>query len=67
MSRTNGLLDLLQLLRNRSTLVTGPDLAAEPGISIQTRQRALDFGFIFVAEYPDGHRFRVFDRAADPR
>lgn len=39
MSRTNRLLDLLQLLRNRSTPVTGPDLAAELGISIRTFYR----------------------------
>src|SRR5690349_14935490 len=36
MSRTARLLDLLQLLRNRSTPVTGPDLASELGISIRT-------------------------------
>ena len=28
---------------------------------------AMDFGFTFVAEDPDGHRLRVFARAADPR
>ncbi|MET3925262.1 YafY family protein [Devosia sp. 2618] len=39
MSRTNRLLDLLQLLRNRTTPVTGPDLAAELGISIRTLYR----------------------------
>ena len=39
MSRTNRLLDLLQLLRNRSTPVTGLDLAAELGISIRTLYR----------------------------
>jgi len=39
MSRTARLLDLLQLLRNRSTPVTGPDLASELGISIRTLYR----------------------------
>ena len=39
MSRTNRLLDLLQLLRNRSVPVTGPDLAAELGVSIRTLYR----------------------------
>jgi predicted DNA-binding transcriptional regulator YafY len=39
MSRTNRLLDLLQLLRNRSTPVTGPDLAVDLGISIRTLYR----------------------------
>ncbi|KKC38747.1 DNA-binding protein [Devosia epidermidihirudinis] len=39
MSRTARLLDLLQLLRNRSTPITGPDLAAELGISIRTLYR----------------------------
>lgn len=39
MSRTSRLLDLLQLLRNRSTPVTGPDLAQELGISIRTLYR----------------------------
>lgn len=28
---------------------------------------AMDFGFTFVVEDPDGHRIRVFARAADPR
>lgn len=28
---------------------------------------AMDFGFTFVVEDPDGHRLRVFTRAADPR
>lgn len=28
---------------------------------------AMDFGFTFVVEDPDGHRLRVFARAADPR
>lgn len=28
---------------------------------------AMDFGFTFVVEDPDGHRLRVFSRAADPR
>lgn len=39
MSRTNRLLDLLQMLRNRSVPVTGPDLAQELGISIRTLYR----------------------------
>ena len=39
MSRTNRLLDLLQLLRNRKTPITGPDLAADLGISIRTLYR----------------------------
>ncbi|MDB5586900.1 MAG: Transcriptional regulator, DeoR family [Devosia sp.] len=39
MSRTARLLDLLQLLRNRTQPVTGPDLAAELGISIRTLYR----------------------------
>ena len=39
MSRTARLLDLLQLLRNRSTPVNGTDLAAELGISIRTLYR----------------------------
>ena len=39
MSRTSRLLDLLQLLRNRSVPVTGPDLASELGISIRTLYR----------------------------
>jgi predicted DNA-binding transcriptional regulator YafY len=39
MSRTSRLLDLLQLLRNRSQPVTGPDLATELGISIRTLYR----------------------------
>ena len=28
---------------------------------------AMGFGFTFVVEDPDGHRIRVFARAADPR
>ena len=28
---------------------------------------AMDFGFTFVVDDPDGHRIRVFARAADPR
>ncbi len=39
MSRTARLLDLLQLLRNRSTPVSGPFLASELGISIRTLYR----------------------------
>ncbi|WP_375451041.1 helix-turn-helix transcriptional regulator [uncultured Devosia sp.] len=39
MSRTERLLDLLQLLRNRTVPVTGPDLAAQLGISIRTLYR----------------------------
>jgi predicted DNA-binding transcriptional regulator YafY len=39
MSRTARLLDLLQLLRNRTLPVTGPDLAVELGISIRTLYR----------------------------
>ena len=39
MSRTARLLDLLQLLRNRTQPVTGPDLATELGISIRTLYR----------------------------
>ncbi len=39
MSRTARLLDLLQLLRNRTMPVTGPDLAVELGISIRTLYR----------------------------
>ncbi|MGV8854873.1 MAG: helix-turn-helix transcriptional regulator [Devosia sp.] len=39
MSRTVRLLDLLQLLRNRSTPVSGADLASELGISIRTLYR----------------------------
>ena len=39
MSRTARLLDLLQLLRNRSTPVCGADLAGELGISIRTLYR----------------------------
>ena len=39
MSRTSRLLDLLQLLRNRKLPVTGPELAAELGISIRTLYR----------------------------
>ena len=39
MSRTARLLDLLQLLRNRSTPITGPALALELGISIRTLYR----------------------------
>ena len=39
MSRTARLLDLLQLLRNRTQPITGPDLAAELGISIRTLYR----------------------------
>jgi len=39
MSRTARLLDLLQLLRNRSIPVSGTDLAAELGISIRTLYR----------------------------
>lgn len=39
MSRTNRLLDLLQLLSNRTVPVTGPDLATELGISIRTLYR----------------------------
>jgi predicted DNA-binding transcriptional regulator YafY len=39
MSRTARLLDLLQLLRNRTLPVTGPDLARELGISIRTLYR----------------------------
>jgi predicted DNA-binding transcriptional regulator YafY len=39
MSRTARLLDLLQLLRNRSTPITGPALASELGISIRTLYR----------------------------
>ncbi len=39
MSRTARLLDLLQLLRNRSTPITGPALAQELGISIRSLYR----------------------------
>ena len=39
MSRTARLLDLLQLLRNRTTPMSGQDLAAELGISIRTLYR----------------------------
>src|SRR5690554_2682993 len=39
MSRTARLLDLLQLLRNRSILVSGNDLASALGISIRTLYR----------------------------
>lgn len=39
MSRTARLLDLLQLLRNRSTPITGPALAEELGISIRSLYR----------------------------
>ena len=39
MSRTARLLDLLQLLRNRSSPITGPALALELGISIRTLYR----------------------------
>lgn len=39
MSRTARLLDLLQLLRNRSTPITGPDLADALNISIRTLYR----------------------------
>jgi predicted DNA-binding transcriptional regulator YafY len=39
MSRTERLLDLLQMLRQRRTPVTGPDLARELGISIRTLYR----------------------------
>ncbi|MDB5615744.1 MAG: DNA-binding protein [Devosia sp.] len=39
MSRTSRLLDLLQLLRNRKTPITGPDLAADLRISIRTLYR----------------------------
>jgi predicted DNA-binding transcriptional regulator YafY len=39
MSRTERLLDLLQLLRNRRTPVTGPALATELGISLRTLYR----------------------------
>ncbi|WP_421759762.1 helix-turn-helix transcriptional regulator [Devosia sp.] len=39
MSRTERLLDLLQLLRNRRTPVTGPALAADLGISLRTLYR----------------------------
>ncbi|UXN69279.1 YafY family transcriptional regulator [Devosia neptuniae] len=39
MSRAARLLDLLQALRNRSTPVSGQDLAAELGISIRTLYR----------------------------
>jgi predicted DNA-binding transcriptional regulator YafY len=39
MSRTARLLDLLQLLRNRSTPITGPALASDLGISIRTLYR----------------------------
>lgn len=39
MSRTERLLDLLQLLRQRRTPVTGPDLARDLGISIRTLYR----------------------------
>jgi predicted DNA-binding transcriptional regulator YafY len=39
MSRTARLLDLLQLLRNRSTPITGPELARELGISIRSLYR----------------------------
>ena len=39
MSRTTRLLDLLQLLRNRSAPVSGQDLAAELGVSIRTLYR----------------------------
>lgn len=39
MSRTARLLDLLQLLRNRSTPITGPALASALGISIRTLYR----------------------------
>lgn len=39
MSRAARLLDLLQSLRNRHVPVTGPDLAAELGISIRTLYR----------------------------
>ena len=39
MSRTERLLDLIQLLRNRRTPVTGPALADELGVSIRTLYR----------------------------
>ena len=39
MSRTERLLDLLQLLRGRRTPVTGPDLARELGVSLRTLYR----------------------------
>lgn len=39
MSRTARLLDLLQLLRNRTQPVSGPDLASELGVSIRTLYR----------------------------
>jgi predicted DNA-binding transcriptional regulator YafY len=39
MSRTARLLDLLQLLRNHTMPVSGPDLAADLGISIRTLYR----------------------------
>src|SRR5688572_16557517 len=39
MSRTARLLDLLQLLRNRSTPITGPARASDLGISIRTLYR----------------------------
>lgn len=37
------------------------------GLKTIQAPRNMDFGFTFVVEDPDGHRLRVFARAANPR
>jgi predicted enzyme related to lactoylglutathione lyase len=74
MSRSQRLLDLIQVLRRHRRPVSGAVLAdavgvthadwSKRGLTIAQPPTQMDFGHTFVALDPDGHRLRVFAPAA---